>query len=166
MRSLLFIAVCALMTYSAAAQAETSAMAKEQTLSIIKPNAVAANHVGEIITRFEKAGLKVVAIKMETLDKKRAQDFYAEHKERPFFPDLIQFMTSGPVVVMVLQGDHAVAKNRELMGATDPSAAAKGTIRADFGKSKTENAVHGSDSAQSAEREISFFFKPSEIADR
>jgi len=167
MKLLLFSALCVLLTYNTVVQAQTvSGKTKEQTLSIIKPNAVAANHIGEIIARFEKAGLKIAAIKMLTLDKKEAQDFYAEHNERPFFPDLIEFMTSGPIVVMVLQGDQAVAKNRELMGATDPSKAAKGTLRADFAESLTKNAVHGSDSSQSAEREIAFFFKTSGIANR
>jgi len=133
-------------------------MAIERTLSIIKPDAVAKNVIGEILTRFEKAGLKVVEMQMKTLSKAEAEGFYAEHKERPFFADLVAFMTSGPVVVQVLEGENAIALNRELMGATNPKEAAEGTIRRDFAESIDANAVHGSDSAASAEREIAYFF--------
>lgn len=133
-------------------------MATERTLSIIKPDAVAKNVIGEILTRFEKAGLKVVEMQMKTLSKAEAEGFYAEHKERPFFADLVAFMTSGPVVVQVLEGENAIALNRELMGATNPKEAAEGTIRRDFAESIDANAVHGSDSAASAEREIAYFF--------
>lgn len=141
-------------------------MAVERTLSIIKPDAVAKNVVGEIISRFEKAGLRVVAAKMVQLSDLEAGGFYAEHKERPFFKDLVAFMTSGPVIVQVLEGDNAIAKNRELMGATDPKKADQGTIRADFAVSIDENAVHGSDSAVSAAREISYFFAATEVCER
>jgi nucleoside-diphosphate kinase len=135
----------------------------EQTLSIIKPDAVAGSHIGEIISYFEKNGLKISAIKMVKLDQKDAEEFYAVHKNRPFFPALVSFMSSGPVVVMVLEGDNAITKNRELMGATDPKKAAKGTIRANFALSTEKNAVHGSDSPESAKAEIEFFFDPEEI---
>ncbi|MAY70240.1 nucleoside-diphosphate kinase [Halomonas litopenaei] len=141
-------------------------MATERTLSIIKPDAVAKNVIGEIITRFEKADLKVVAAKMVHLSQEQAEGFYAEHKERPFFGDLVSFMTSGPVVVQVLEGDNAIAKNRELMGATNPKEADAGTIRADFASSIDANAVHGSDSPESAEREVSYFFGADEICPR
>lgn len=130
----------------------------EYTLSIIKPDAVAKNVIGEIYSRFEQAGLKVVAAKMLHLSKKQAEQFYAVHKERPFFKDLVCFMTSGPVMVQVLQGDNAIAKNRELMGATNPKEAAAGTIRADFADSIDANAVHGSDGIETAVHEIAFFF--------
>ncbi|MDF2181928.1 nucleoside-diphosphate kinase [Neptuniibacter sp. CAU 1671] len=133
-------------------------MATERTLSIIKPDAVAKNVIGEIVTRFEKAGLKIVSMEMKQLSQAEAEGFYAEHKERPFFGDLVSFMTSGPVVVQVLEGDNAIALNRELMGATNPKEAAEGTIRRDFAESIDANAVHGSDSAASAEREIAYFF--------
>jgi nucleoside-diphosphate kinase len=133
-------------------------MAVERTLSIIKPDAVAKNVIGEIVSRFEKAGLKVVAMQMKQLSKADAEGFYAEHKERPFFADLVAFMTSGPVVVQVLEGENAIALNRELMGATNPQEAAEGTIRRDFAESIDANAVHGSDSADSAAREIAYFF--------
>jgi nucleoside-diphosphate kinase len=133
-------------------------MATERTLSIIKPDAVAKNVVGEIVSRFEKAGLKVSAMQMKQLSQADAEGFYAEHKERPFFGDLVSFMTSGPVVVQVLEGENAIAKNRELMGATNPQEAAEGTIRRDFAESIDANAVHGSDSATSAAREIEYFF--------
>lgn len=135
----------------------------EQTLSIIKPDGVANQHIGEIIARFESNGLHIAGIKMLKLDVQKAGDFYAVHKERPFYPDLVKFMSSGPVVVLVLEGDHAVAKNRELMGATDPSKANAGTIRKDFSKSMSENTVHGSDSLENAKTEIEFFFKPEEL---
>ena len=138
-------------------------MAIERTLSIIKPDAVAKNVIGEIYSRFEKAGLKVVASKMLRLDDELAGGFYAEHRERGFFGDLIAFMTSGPVMVQVLEGEGAVLKNRELMGATNPADAEAGTIRADFAVSSDANAVHGSDSVESAQREVSYFFKDEEI---
>ena len=141
-------------------------MSVQRTLSIIKPDAVSKNVVGEIVTRFEKAGLRVVAAKMVQLSEREAGGFYAEHKERPFFKDLVSFMTSGPVVVQVLGGDNAIAKNRELMGATDPKKADAGTIRADFAVSIDENAVHGSDSEASAAREISYFFAATEVCER
>ena len=133
-------------------------MAVERTLSIIKPDAVAKNVIGEIVSRFEKADLKIVAMQMKQLSKQDAEGFYAEHKERPFFADLVAFMTSGPVVVQVLEGENAIALNRELMGATNPKEAAEGTIRRDFAESIDANAVHGSDSASSAEREIAYCF--------
>lgn len=141
-------------------------MAVERTLSIIKPDAVAKNAVGAIVSRFENAGLQVVAAKMIRLDNTTAGGFYAEHKERPFFNDLVTFMTSGPVVVQVLEGENAIAKNRELMGATNPKEAAAGTIRADFAESIDANAVHGSDSAASAAREIAYFFAETELCAR
>lgn len=141
-------------------------MAVERTLSIIKPDAVAKNIIGDIYSRFEKAGLKIIAAKMLHLDEDKAGGFYAEHKERPFFPDLIAFMTSGPVVVQVLEGENAVALNRELMGATNPKEAEAGTIRADFAQSIDENAVHGSDSTDSAAREVSYFFTDEELCPR
>jgi len=138
-------------------------MAVQRTFSIIKPDAVAKNVIGEITTRFEKAGLRVVASKMKQLSKAEAEGFYAEHKERGFFADLVAFMTSGPVIVQVLEGENAVLANRELMGATNPKEAAAGTIRADFAVSIDENAVHGSDSEASAAREIAYFFSATEI---
>ncbi|MGV6806711.1 MAG: nucleoside-diphosphate kinase [bacterium] len=141
-------------------------MAIERTLSIIKPDAVAKNVIGKIYDRFEEAGLKIVAAKMLQLDDEKAGGFYAEHKERPFYPDLIEFMTSGPVVVQVLEGEGAVLKNRELMGATNPKEADAGTIRADFAESIDANAVHGSDSLTSAEREVAYFFSADEICPR
>jgi nucleoside-diphosphate kinase len=141
-------------------------MSVERTLSIIKPDAVGKNVIGEIVSRFEKGGLKVVAMKMLQLDENSAGGFYAEHKGKGFFNDLMEFMTSGPVIVQVLEGDNAIARNRELMGATNPAQAAPGTIRADFAKSIDANAVHGSDSPASAEREISYFFKAEEICPR
>ena len=138
-------------------------MAIERTLSIIKPDAVGGNHIGEIYSRFEKAGLKVVGAKMLHLDDEKAGGFYAEHKERPFYGDLVKFMTSGPVLVSVLEGEGAVAKHREIMGATNPKEAAEGTIRRDFASSIDENAVHGSDSTTSAAREIDYFFGQDEV---
>ena len=141
-------------------------MAIERTLSIIKPDAVSKNVIGEIYSRFESAGLQIVAAKMLQLNDESAGGFYAEHKERPFYPDLIEFMTSGPVMVQVLEGENAVALNRELMGSTNPAEAAPGTIRADFAKSIDANAVHGSDSLQSAQREVAYFFTDAEICNR
>ncbi len=135
----------------------------EQTLSIIKPDAVKKNVIGKIITRFEDNGLRIAAAKKIQLSKEDAQEFYAVHKNRPFYKDLVDFMISGPVVVMVLEGDNAIAKNRELMGATNPKEAAKGTIRADFADSIDANAIHGSDSKENAEIEIAFFFAKSKI---
>lgn len=133
-------------------------MAIERTLSIIKPDAVAKNVIGQIYSRFESNGLKIVEAKMLTLSDELAGGFYAEHKERPFYKDLVEFMTSGPVMIQVLEGEDAIAKNRDLMGATNPKEAAAGTIRADFAESIDANAVHGSDSATSAAREIEYFF--------
>ena len=141
-------------------------MANERTLSIIKPDAVGGNNIGAIYSRFEDVGLKIVAAKMLHLDDEKAGGFYAEHKERPFYNDLVSFMTSGPVVVSVLEGENAIAKHREIMGATNPADAAEGTIRADFASSIDENAVHGSDSAESASREISYFFNDDEVCAR
>ena len=135
----------------------------EKTLSIIKPDAVSKNLLGKILDRFESSGLKIVAIKMLHLDQDMAEGFYAEHKGKPFFDKLINFMTSGPVVVQVLSGENAIKANRELMGNTNPEEAASGTIRSDFAESIDANAVHGSDSSESAEREISYFFTESEI---
>jgi nucleoside-diphosphate kinase len=141
-------------------------VAIERTLSIIKPDAVGKNVIGQIESRFEAAGLTIVAMKMLQLDDELAGGFYAEHKERPFYQDLVGFMTSGPVVVQVLEGENAIAKNRELMGATNPKEADAGTIRADFAASIDANAVHGSDSPESAEREVAYFFQASEICSR
>ncbi|WP_432470791.1 nucleoside-diphosphate kinase [Amphritea sp. HPY] len=133
-------------------------MAIERTFSIIKPDAVAKNVIGKIVSRFETNGLKIVEMKLKQLSQEEAQGFYAEHAERPFYGDLVEFMTSGPVVVQVLEGENAIALNRELMGATNPQEAAEGTIRRDFAESIDANAVHGSDSPASAEREIAYFF--------
>jgi nucleoside-diphosphate kinase len=141
-------------------------MSVERTLSIIKPDAVSKNVIGEIVSRFEKGGLQVVAMKMLQLDENSAGGFYAEHKGKGFFKDLMEFMTSGPVIVQVLEGENAIARNRELMGATNPKDAAPGTIRADFAVSIDANAVHGSDSPASAEREIGYFFKTEEVCPR
>ena len=141
-------------------------MSVEQTLSIIKPDAVEKNVTGQINARFEAAGLQIVAQKMLRLSDELAGGFYAEHKERPFYPDLVAFMTSGPVVVQVLEGEGAILKNRELMGATNPAEADAGTIRADFAKSIDANAVHGSDSPASAAREIAYFFASSDLCSR
>jgi nucleoside-diphosphate kinase len=141
-------------------------MAIERTLSIIKPDAVAKNVAGQIISRFEQAGLHVIAARMMQLSEKTAGEFYAVHQARPFFKDLVNFMKSGPVLVMVLEGENAILKNRELMGATDPKKAAPGTIRADFADSIDANAVHGSDAPETAAQEIAFFFAGSEICAR
>jgi nucleoside-diphosphate kinase len=141
-------------------------MTVERTLSIIKPDAVGKNHVGEIIARFEKAGLRVIAAKMKQLSTQDAEGFYAVHQARPFFKDLVSFMTTGPVLIMVLEGENAIAQNREIMGATDPKKAAPGTIRADFAESIDENAVHGSDAAETAKNEIAYFFKADEVCAR
>jgi len=141
-------------------------MALERTLSIIKPDAVAKNVIGEIYMRFEKAGLKVVAAKMKHLSQREAEGFYAVHRERPFFKPLVDFMVSGPVMIQVLEGDGAIAKNRDLMGATDPKKAAAGTIRADFAQSIDANAVHGSDAPETAKVEIGYFFAETELCPR
>jgi nucleoside-diphosphate kinase len=141
-------------------------MAVERTLSIVKPDAVAKNVVGQIYTRFEQAGLKIVAARMMHLSRADAEVFYAVHKNRPFFKDLVDFMISGPVVIQVLEGDSAIQKNRDLMGATDPKKAAKGTIRADFADSIDANAVHGSDSAENAAVEIAYFFSTLDLCPR
>ncbi len=141
-------------------------MAKELTFSIIKPNAMKKNSIGKIIEMFEKNGLKIAAAKLTLLSKSKCEEFYAEHKARPFFGELVSFMTSGPVMLMCLAGENAVAKNREIMGATDPKKAAPNTIRALFGDSMGENAVHGSDSPQSADRELHLFFESKEICNQ
>lgn len=138
----------------------------ERTISIIKPDAIAKNVIGQIYDRFEKAGLRVVAAKMMQLSEDQAKAFYAVHAERPFYNDLVSFMTSGPVMVQVLEGDNAIAKNREVMGATNPAEAAPGTIRADFATSIDENAVHGSDAPETAAEEIKFFFTQAELCER
>ena len=141
-------------------------MAAERTLSIVKPDAVAKNAIGQIYSRFEQAGLNIVAARMHYLSQKEAEGFYAVHRERPFFRDLVRFMISGPIMVQVLEGEDAIARNRELMGATDPKKAKKGTIRADFAKSIDANAVHGSDGPETARTEIAYFFPASEIFSR
>jgi len=141
-------------------------MALERTLSILKPDAVAKNIIGKILTRFEDAGLKIVAAKMIRLTQDQGKAFYKIHENRPFYKDLVDFISSGPVLVQVLEGENAIAKNRELMGATNPKEAAPGTIRADFADSIDENAVHGSDAEETARTEIAFFFEPSDIASR
>jgi nucleoside-diphosphate kinase len=141
-------------------------MAIEKTFSIIKPNATADNNIGNIIAIFEKNGLRIAAAKFVSLSREKAEGFYIEHKERPFFGELVDFMTSGPVMLMSLEGENAVAKNREIMGATNPAEAAEGTIRKLYAKSIGENAVHGSDSPESAERELAYFFEKNELIDR
>jgi nucleoside-diphosphate kinase len=141
-------------------------MAVEQTLSIIKPDAVKKNVIGQILARFESAGLRIVAARMKHLSRSEAEGFYAVHRERPFFRDLVAFMSSGPVLVQVLEGENAITKNRDLMGATDPGKAAKGTIRADFAASIDANAVHGSDGPETARTEIAYFFRASEVYSR
>ena len=138
-------------------------MAKEQTFSIIKPNAVKKNAIGAIINKFESAGLKIGAAKLINLNRSKAEEFYAEHKARPFFGELVDFMTSGPIMILALSGENAVMKNREIMGATNPAQAAPGTIRKEFGDNVGENAVHGSDSLESAKRELALFFEKSEL---
>jgi len=141
-------------------------MAVEKTLSIIKPNSTLDNNIGNIISIFEKNGLRIAAARLAKLSKEKAEGFYIEHKERPFFGELVNFMTSGPVMLMVLEGENAVAKNRELMGATNPANAEEGTIRKLYAKSVGENSVHGSDSQTSADREIAYFFEKNEICNR
>lgn len=141
-------------------------MAMERTLSIIKPNATIDNNIGNIIKKFEDENLRIAACKLTVLSKEKAEGFYIEHKERPFFGELVSFMTSGPVVIMALEGDNAVDKNRQIMGATNPAEAAEGTLRKLYAKSIGENAVHGSDSLQSAEREINYFFDKNEVVSR
>ena len=141
-------------------------MAVERTISIIKPDAVAKNVIGEIYTHFEQAGLRIVAAKMMHLSQEQAEGFYAVHKERPFFGELVDFMTSGPVMVQVLEGEDAIAKNREVMGATNPKEAAEGTIRAKYAETIDENAVHGSDGPDTAKTEIAYFFAPEELCER
>jgi len=141
-------------------------MALERTLSIIKPDAVAKNSIGKILDRFEEAGLRIVAARMMHLDRRQAEGFYAVHRERPFFADLVKFMTSGPVLVQVLEGENAIARNREIMGATDPKKAEKGTIRADFAANIEENAVHGSDAPETATQEIAYFFSNLDLCSR
>jgi nucleoside-diphosphate kinase len=141
-------------------------MAVERTFSIIKPDAVAKNAIGQILARFEAAGLKIVAARMMHLSRAQAEGFYAVHRERPFFKDLVRYMTSGPVIVQVLEGENAVARHRDIMGATDPKKAAPGTIRADLAASIEENVVHGSDSAENAAREIGYFFAETELCPR
>ena len=141
-------------------------MAIEQTLSIVKPDAVARNIIGKIYSRFEKAGLKIVASRMIHLTQEKAEGFYAEHKGQPFFEGLVNYMTSGPIVVQVLEGENAIGLNRELMGTTNPETAAEGTIRKDFAETLQRNSVHGSDSPKSAKREIAYFFEDSEIHSR
>lgn len=141
-------------------------MVIERTLSIVKPDAVAKNVIGAIYSRFEQAGLKIIAARMEHLSRERAEGFYAVHRERPFFKDLVAFMTSGPVMIQVLEGENAVAQHREIMGATDPAKAAPGTIRADFASNIEENAVHGSDSQENAAIEIAYFFGKDQLCPR
>jgi len=141
-------------------------MAIERTLSIVKPDAVAKNVIGAIYSRFEQAGLRIIAARMEHLSRERAEGFYAVHRERPFFKDLVAFMTSGPVMIQVLEGDNAVAHHREIMGATDPAKAEPGTIRADFANNIEENAVHGSDSQENAAIEIAYFFGADQVCPR
>jgi nucleoside-diphosphate kinase len=141
-------------------------MALERTLSIVKPDGVAGNLIGEVYRRFEKAGLQIIAARMQHLSQREAESFYAVHRERPFFNDLVRYMCSGPVMVQVLEGEGAIARNREIMGATDPKKAASGTIRADLAESIERNVVHGSDAADTAAREIAFFFSGTELHSR
>jgi nucleoside-diphosphate kinase len=141
-------------------------MALERTFSIVKPDGVARNLIGQVLARFEKAGLRVVAARMQHLSRREAEGFYAVHAARPFFNDLVKYMTSGPVLLQVLEGENAIAKNREIMGATDPKKAAPGTIRADFAESIEANTVHGSDAPETAAKEIAWFFRETEICSR
>jgi nucleoside-diphosphate kinase len=141
-------------------------MALERTLSIVKPDGVARNLIGEVYRRFEQAGLSIIAARMLHLSQREAEGFYAVHRERPFFKDLVKYMTSGPVVVQVLEGENAIARNREIMGATDPKKAAKGTIRAEFALSIEQNVVHGSDAPETAAQEIAYFFRATELHPR
>ncbi len=141
-------------------------MAHERTLSIVKPDGVSRNLIGEVYRRFEQAGLSIIAARMVHLSQREAEGFYAVHRERPFFKDLVKYMTSGPVVVQVLEGENAIARNRELMGATDPKKAAKGTIRAEFALSIEQNVVHGSDAPETAAQEIAYFFRTTELHPR
>jgi len=141
-------------------------MALERTLSIVKPDGVSANLIGEVYRRFEQAGLAIIAARMQQLSQREAEGFYAVHRERPFFADLVRYMSSGPVMVQVLEGENAIARNRDLMGATDPKKAAPGTIRADFAVSIERNVVHGSDAAETAQREIAYFFSTTELHPR
>jgi nucleoside-diphosphate kinase len=141
-------------------------MALERTLSIVKPDGVSRNLIGEVYRRFEQAGLRVIAARMLRLSQAEAEGFYAVHRERPFFKDLVRYMTSGPIMVQVLEGDNAIARNRDVMGATDPKKAAPGTIRADLAQSIEANTVHGSDGAETAEREIAYFFRTTELCPR
>jgi nucleoside-diphosphate kinase len=138
-------------------------MALERTLSIVKPDGVSRNLIGEVYRRFEQAGLSIIAARMLHLSQREAEGFYAVHRERPFFKDLVKYMTSGPVVVQVLEGENAIARNREIMGATDPKKAAKGTIRAEFALSIEQNVVHGSDAPETAAQEIAYFFRTTEL---
>ena len=163
MKKVLIAISCWITTLLAAEESPLKEVHIENTLSILKPDAIEENQIGAIEEYFETAGLKVVACKMTRLTPEQAKAFYAEHKDRPFFNDLIAYMTSGPVLVQVLQGEDAVASARQIMGPTDPKKAPPGTIRGDFGTSIEKNAIHGSDSLKSAEKEISFFFTPSEI---
>lgn len=160
---LLFLCAAALSVAFSATALFAATPTKEQTLSIIKPDAVAKHHIGQIIARFELNGLSVDAIRMLKFNRKLAEEFYSEHKGKPFFDDLVAFMTSGPIVVMVLSGDDAIEKNRAIMGVTNPNQAAPNTLRRDFAESMTRNAVHGSDSPASAKREIAFFFTPEDL---
>jgi nucleoside-diphosphate kinase len=166
--SIIFCTLLALICLTSCRQKEVTYphLKKEATLSIIKPDAVEGNHIGDIISRFETNGLRIAGIKLILLDKQASSAFYDIHRGRPFYEDLTTFMSSGPVVVMVLEGDDAISKNRSLMGATDPEKAEEGTIRKDFASSITKNAVHGSDSKENAEREIRFFFQQNEIQER
>ena len=161
---ILFLGICSISL--AEPLRRGNSMTVERTLSIIKPDAVGKNHIGDIIARFEKGGLKVIAAKMSHLSNTQAEQFYSVHKERPFFLDLVSFMTSGPVLVMCLEGENAIAKNREIMGATNPAEAKPGTIRKDFASTIDENAVHGSDAPETAATEVAFFFSPEELCAR
>lgn len=163
MKSIIFAFILTLFTCTSFAEQQQPASKLELTLSLIKPDAVVANHIGEIIARFEKNGLRIAGLKMIALSKQKAQEFYSVHKDRPFFNELTEFVSSGPLVAIVLEGNHAIVKNREIMGATDFKKASPGTIRADFAESVTKNAVHGSDSPETAKEEIAFFFQANEI---